>query len=220
MEAVRPVGRPPPSSRASSTDELAWGSCPPLREESSEEKLGKVVRQIWEEKGGLGTFTQDELDRSIAAANEEGRQGEDELMAGQDDDTKPEGEDAAEPVSEETTTLDKGIAPEQMKALKMEISDRLGYVEPQSSRPIALRRRSPVLRLMLACPVLVASPIANLFTRSLTSITSSPSSSPRRTPPPPRSPSPHTSRSPNPPSPPAAHSQNHRRSNHHCPSWQ
>ena len=98
------------------------------REESQEEVLGKVVRRIWEEKGGLVNYTQDELDRAIAIAEENERNNPDEPMAGTGDDESITEQEKDDETERKDSKLDTGISPEQMKELKTEISDRLGSV--------------------------------------------------------------------------------------------
>ncbi|KAL7415137.1 subunit 17 of mediator complex-domain-containing protein [Mrakia frigida] len=117
-----PPDRDPVTGRPLILYDFAEGGVPVWKqEESSEEVLGKTVRRIWEEKGGLANFTQLELNDKINEEEERGGGGDVELIK----DESADMEDAEG--TEEATTQSplREIDPEEMKAFKFQIAQRL-----------------------------------------------------------------------------------------------
>lgn len=88
------------------------------REASSEELLGKTVRRIWEEKGGLVNFTQQELNDKITREE----QGDEQLPLPEEGEGDPL---AVIEEMEQSLPLHREIDPEEMKGFKFQIAERL-----------------------------------------------------------------------------------------------
>lgn len=82
------------------------------RKETDEEILGKTVKRIWDDKGGLAKFDE----ASLRAAIDRGEEMTDEAEAKAKKALEEENEDRYR----------DGLSLEQMKQLKLEIADRLG----------------------------------------------------------------------------------------------
>jgi hypothetical protein len=80
--------------------------------------LGKTVKRIWDDKGGLAKFDERGL--------------KDAIERGEEMDAEEDPEEKAKREQEEREGVDRfkdGITLEQMKELKVEIEDRLGWAE-------------------------------------------------------------------------------------------
>jgi hypothetical protein len=86
--------------------------------------LGKTVKRIWDDKGGLAKFDERGL--------------KDAIERGEEMDAEEDPEEEAKREQEEREGVDRfkdGITLEQMKELKVEIEDRLGWAERASFFP-------------------------------------------------------------------------------------